>query len=108
MKYWLKGTIGLNNPVLEDITNVAFCALVVWKFSVIIFNPVSVFKNPYYILYFTGGERGVLYPHNEKVVTERTIDVHIGRLREKLMWDGDSELIETIRRMGYRFVAFQK
>ncbi|MFF2089868.1 response regulator transcription factor [Paenibacillus sp. NPDC058174] len=49
-----------------------------------------------------------LYPNNEKAVTERSIDVHIGRLREKLMWDGDSELIETIRGMGYRFVAFQK
>ncbi|MGF9909985.1 response regulator transcription factor [Brevibacillus porteri] len=49
-----------------------------------------------------------LYPHNEKIVTERTIDVHIGKLREKLKWDGDSELIETIRGMGYRFVAYQK
>jgi DNA-binding response OmpR family regulator len=49
-----------------------------------------------------------LYPNNEKAVTERSIDVHIGRLREKLKWDGDSELIETIRGMGYRFVAFQK
>ncbi|MCR8844972.1 response regulator transcription factor [Paenibacillus sp. SC116] len=49
-----------------------------------------------------------LYPNNEKVVIERTIDVHIGKLREKLKWDGDSELIETIRGMGYRFVAFQK
>ena len=49
-----------------------------------------------------------LYPHNEKVVTERTIDVHIGKVREKLKWDGDSELIETIRGMGYRFVAYQK
>ncbi|WP_028594443.1 response regulator [Paenibacillus assamensis] len=47
-----------------------------------------------------------LYPNNEKVVIERTIDVHIGKLREKLKWDGDSELIETIRGMGYRFVAF--
>lgn len=49
-----------------------------------------------------------LYPNNEKAVTERSIDVHIGRLREKLIWDGDNALIETIRGMGYRFVAFQK
>lgn len=47
-----------------------------------------------------------LYPHQEKIVTERTVDVHIGKLREKLKYDGDSELIETIRGMGYRFVAF--
>jgi DNA-binding response OmpR family regulator len=49
-----------------------------------------------------------LYPNNEKVVIERTIDVHIGKLREKVTFDGDNELIETIRGMGYRFVAFQK
>ncbi|MBR2569205.1 MAG: response regulator transcription factor [Paenibacillus sp.] len=47
-----------------------------------------------------------LYPHQEKVVIDRTIDVHIGKLREKLSYDGDRELIETIRGMGYRFVAF--
>jgi len=47
-----------------------------------------------------------LYPNQEKIVTERTVDVHIGKLREKLKYDGDSEIIETIRGMGYRFVAF--
>ncbi|MFF2481247.1 response regulator transcription factor [Paenibacillus sp. NPDC058071] len=47
-----------------------------------------------------------LYPYNEKVVIERTIDVHIGKLREKIAYDGDHELIETIRGKGYRFVAY--
>lgn len=47
-----------------------------------------------------------LYPHQEKIVTERTVDVHIGKLREKLKYDGESEMIETVRGMGYRFVAF--
>ncbi|MHB1405261.1 MAG: response regulator [Desulfitobacteriaceae bacterium] len=47
-----------------------------------------------------------LYPHQEKIVTERTVDVHIGKLREKLKYDGESEIIETVRGMGYRFVAF--
>ncbi|AFM42846.1 response regulator with CheY-like receiver domain and winged-helix DNA-binding domain [Desulfosporosinus acidiphilus SJ4] len=47
-----------------------------------------------------------LYPHQEKIVTERTVDVHIGKLREKLRYDGNSEIIETVRGMGYRFVAF--
>lgn len=47
-----------------------------------------------------------LYPHQEKVVTERTVDVHIGKLREKLRYDGNSEIIETVRGMGYRFVTF--
>ncbi|GED34104.1 response regulator transcription factor [Brevibacillus centrosporus] len=47
-----------------------------------------------------------LYPNQEKVVIDRTIDVHIGKLREKLKWDGKGELIETIRGMGYRFVSY--
>ena len=47
-----------------------------------------------------------LYPHQEKIVIERTVDVHVGKLREKLKYDGDSEMIETVRGMGYRFVAF--
>ncbi|WP_206810009.1 response regulator [Paradesulfitobacterium ferrireducens] len=47
-----------------------------------------------------------LYPNQEKIVTERTVDVHIGKLREKLKYDGESEIIETVRGMGYRFVAF--
>lgn len=47
-----------------------------------------------------------LYPNQEKIVTERTVDVHIGKLREKLKYDGESEMIETVRGMGYRFVAF--
>ncbi len=46
-----------------------------------------------------------LYPHQEKIVTERTVDVHIGKLREKLRYDGNSEIIETVRGMGYRFVT---
>lgn len=60
MKYWLKGKGDVSKPVLEDITNVFLWAFMIWKFSVIIFNPVAVLNNPYYILYFTGGERGIL------------------------------------------------
>jgi two-component system, OmpR family, phosphate regulon response regulator PhoB len=38
------------------------------------------------------------------VVLERTIDVHIKTLRQKLVKaGGDSELIETVRSIGYRF-----
>lgn len=46
-----------------------------------------------------------LYPHDEKVVTDRTIDVHIGKLREKMGADKAS-FIETIRGVGYKFVAY--
>jgi two-component system phosphate regulon response regulator PhoB len=37
------------------------------------------------------------------VVLERTIDVHIKSLRRKLMDAGASDLIETVRGVGYRF-----
>ena len=60
MKYWLKGKGDISKPILEDITNVLIGGFVIWKLSVIIFNPVTVLNNPYYILYFTGGERGIL------------------------------------------------
>ncbi|MEF2244646.1 MULTISPECIES: response regulator transcription factor [unclassified Paenibacillus] len=48
-----------------------------------------------------------LYPNDEKIVIERTVDVHVSKLREKLKLTEDTpEFIETIRGMGYRFVAF--
>lgn len=47
-----------------------------------------------------------LYPNYERVVTERTIDVHVGKLREKLKYDGTGDIIETVRGMGFRFVAY--
>lgn len=47
-----------------------------------------------------------LYPHFDKVVTERTVDVHIGKLREKLRHVSEEEWIETVRGMGYRFIAY--
>jgi DNA-binding response OmpR family regulator len=47
-----------------------------------------------------------LYPNDEKLVIERTIDVHVSKLREKLRkMEGSPEFIETVRGMGYRFVA---
>lgn len=60
MKFWLRDKVDIKKPILEDITNVFFWAFIIWKFSVIIFNPVSVINNPYYILYFSGGKRGIL------------------------------------------------
>lgn len=48
-----------------------------------------------------------LYPNDQKLVSERTIDVHILRLREKFkVRKQDQEVIETVRGVGYRFVAF--
>ena len=36
-------------------------------------------------------------------VEERTVDVHIRRLRQVLVPSGHDKLIETVRGMGYRF-----
>lgn len=49
-----------------------------------------------------------LYPNDEKFVIERTVDVHVSKLREKLknIEGGTPEFIETVRGMGYLFVAF--
>ncbi len=37
------------------------------------------------------------------VVLERTIDVHVKTLRKKIEGNGEDELIETVRGVGYRF-----
>ena len=47
---------------------------------------------------------GKIYPHGE-VVVDRVIDVHIGKLRQKIEADPASpEYIQTVRGFGYRFV----
>ncbi|MDN4523337.1 response regulator transcription factor [Fictibacillus fluitans] len=47
-----------------------------------------------------------LYPNQERNVIDRTIDVHVGKLREKLREKSEVDFIETIRGMGYRFAAY--
>jgi len=42
-------------------------------------------------------------------IDDRTIDVHIGRLRKQLEKSGHDRLIQTVRGSGYRFsVNIQK
>lgn len=38
-------------------------------------------------------------------VEERTVDVHIRRLRKALQWSGKDNWIQTVRGAGYRFSA---
>jgi two-component system phosphate regulon response regulator PhoB len=40
---------------------------------------------------------------NNVYVEERTVDVHIRRLRKALGDSGNAELIQTVRGTGYRF-----
>ena len=53
------------------------------------------------------GPRGLLdrlYPHGEAVVIERVVDVHIGKLRQKIEPDpAHPRHILTARGIGYRF-----
>jgi DNA-binding response OmpR family regulator len=46
-----------------------------------------------------------IYEKNEKAVSDRTIDVHIKNLREKIKVKTPKEYIQTIRGMGYKFVG---
>ena len=45
----------------------------------------------------------VLYEHGEKVINDRTIDVHITHLRSKLNQYSNHSFILTVRGMGYKF-----
>ncbi len=48
-----------------------------------------------------------LYPNEERSVIDRTVDVHVSKLREKIeAMEGAPRFIETIRGMGYRFDAY--
>ena len=40
---------------------------------------------------------------NKSVIDDRTVDVHIKRLRESLNYSGHDKLIQTVRGAGYRF-----
>lgn len=46
-----------------------------------------------------------IYENNEKAVTDRTIDVHIKHLREKIREKTPKDYIQTVRGMGYKFVG---
>ncbi|RXT07934.1 response regulator [Ammoniphilus sp. CFH 90114] len=79
-------------------------------------KPIALTQHEYKLLYFFMRHPNQiltreqlldeLYPNQEKIVIERTIDVHVGKLREKVKYDGEQELIETVRGMGYRFAAY--
>ena len=46
-----------------------------------------------------------IYENNEKTVSDRTIDVHIKHLREKIKEKTPKDYIQTVRGMGYKFVG---
>ncbi|MBU8880987.1 response regulator transcription factor [Bacillus sp. FJAT-29790] len=44
-----------------------------------------------------------IYNNEEKIINERTIDVHIKHLREKIAFYSDFPFIQTVRGIGYKF-----
>lgn len=46
-----------------------------------------------------------IYEKNEKIVSDRTIDVHIKNLRDKIKMKTPKDYIQTVRGMGYKFVG---
>ncbi|MHB1405258.1 MAG: hypothetical protein ACYCV0_06680 [Desulfitobacteriaceae bacterium] len=59
VKYRLRRAGYPDKRIIETIENSLIIALMVWKFSLILFDPVSVVTNPLALLYFSGGEHGV-------------------------------------------------
>lgn len=47
----------------------------------------------------------LIYEKNEKAVSDRTIDVHIKNLRDKIREKTPKDYIQTVRGMGYKFVG---
>lgn len=47
----------------------------------------------------------LVYKKEEKIIHERTVDVHIKNLREKLGCFTDFPFIQTVRGIGYKFTA---
>ena len=77
-------------------------------------RPVSLTSHEYKLLYALMRSPGRVfsrselldhfYQHNEVVVVDRVIDVHIGKLRQKVEPDpANPEYIQTVRGFGYRF-----
>ena len=47
-----------------------------------------------------------LYPNDEAIVIDRVVDVHIGKLRQKIKEDPENpRFILTVRGIGYRFAG---
>lgn len=60
LKIRLKGSKLNGNVLLDTISNTAIIGFIVWKVSYAVFHPIYAMNNPIGILYFNGGERGLI------------------------------------------------
>jgi two-component system phosphate regulon response regulator PhoB/two-component system alkaline phosphatase synthesis response regulator PhoP len=82
------------------------------RYEVLVHNKkVDLTPTEFKLLEILSGRPGIVFSRdklldllwgNEKVVTDRTIDVHINNLREKL---GAADLIVNVRKVGYKIHA---
>jgi hypothetical protein len=50
----------IKKPVNDMLINLLIIIVLVWRFSLIFFNPIKVLNNPLSLIYFSGGTRGFL------------------------------------------------
>ncbi|MDX2426375.1 MAG: phosphate regulon transcriptional regulator PhoB [Cycloclasticus sp.] len=82
----------------------------------VVLNNVEVMMSPteYKLLYFLAAHPNKVYSRNQLLdnvwgnnvyVEDRTVDVHIRRLRKILEAQGCAELVQTVRGFGYKLTA---
>lgn len=86
-----KGEVLLNGELLE-LTHFEFKLL-----HTFMSHPNQVLSREQILTY--------IYENNERDVSDRTIDVHIKNLREKIKTKTPKDFIHTVRGMGYKFVG---
>lgn len=46
--------------ILDTYVNALIIGFITWKFSMIVFDPIRTFERPMSLLYFTGGDKGIM------------------------------------------------
>lgn len=87
----LKGVVKFHDEVL-DLTHFEYRLLYLFMT-----HPDQIFSREHII--------NTVYKKNEKVINERTVDVHIKNLREKIAEYTDYPFIVTLRGIGYKFAT---
>uniref|UniRef100_A0A942YDG0 Response regulator transcription factor n=1 Tax=Neobacillus citreus TaxID=2833578 RepID=A0A942YDG0_9BACI len=87
----LKGVVKFHDEVL-DLTHFEYRLLYLFMT-----HPDQIFSREQII--------NTVYKKNEKVINERTVDVHIKNLREKIAEYTDYPFIVTLRGIGYKFAT---